>query len=565
MDETSTSNAPDSRAKQPDLPQIVGPWTWERLFKPGVGEFVDALAQTIVSRRWFASKTRTISSVAVLDAITLDEGIRLALAEICFTDTTREIYQLPLAFATGPAAGQILAKQKSCVWAQLQADPAAERSVIYDASATERGGAALLKAFDDSQTLGGVHGELGIVQAAGYDRQRGPRHELLPPRLGQAEQSNTSIRYGTRLILKLFRKIDPGRNPDFELSSYLADRGFSAVAPLAGALEYRRAGEEPWTLGLLQTLVDNRGDGWKVTLEDLDALVSKAIEVSTPFAPPVPSITLCAASEQGPSADAIEAFGTSLSSASRLGQRTAQLHLALASEADDPALRPEPFTAGDESAWRQRTVRLIEQAFQLLRAHRGNLEASIVQDADHVLRAEAKIIAELARPQFTSAPMMRIRIHGDYHLGQVLVTSDDFVIIDFEGEPARPLTERRQKQVALRDVAGMIRSFHYASCTVACQAKDRTPHAAQLIDELTASWFFWTSVAFLAAYHKAAGRAAFLPHAPFEFEQLFNLCLIEKAVYELRYELNNRPAWVYLPLTAIVELTDQLGDNAKRW
>ncbi|HEV3136544.1 MAG TPA: hypothetical protein VGZ26_01545, partial [Pirellulales bacterium] len=246
-----------------------------------------------------------------------------------------------------------------------------------------------------------------------------------------------------------------------------------------------------------------------------------------------------------------------LSDAALLGTRTAELHLMLAAENENPALRPEPFTNSDQNAFYERCQQMAGEVFDLLRGQLPNLLERIRPHAIQVLCLEPAVRQQFRRVVAKPIHLFRIRCHGDYHLGQVLVGEHDFVIIDFEGEPARPLGERRKKQLALRDVASLIRSYHYASCSAARRAKQGNPPTdARAIEDWSRVWYFWTSVAFLTAYRQTAADTVFLPESGEEFECLLESCLLEKALYELRYELNNRPDWVDLPLQALTDLVN---------
>jgi maltose alpha-D-glucosyltransferase/alpha-amylase len=267
--------------------------------------------------------------------------------------------------------------------------------------------------------------------------------------------------------------------------------------------------------------------------------------------------------------EVLAALGPLVEDVARLGVRTAQMHQALADSTGEPAFEPEPLTANGQRQFAERTLQLIEETFELARKQAAVVTGRVRERDQGVLAREEQVAARIQ--DFAGRPIAvhKIRCHGDYHLGQVLITKSeekgtevilapachDFVIIDFEGEPARPLAQRREKQLALRDVAGMIRSFHYASRTGATSEKNAaTPADATRLDIWSEAWHFWMSAAFLEAYRRTAAGAIFLPKSSDDFERLLDACLLEKAVYELRYELNNRPDWVYLPLAALAEL-----------
>jgi maltose alpha-D-glucosyltransferase/alpha-amylase len=516
------------------------------------------LAETLGSRRWFASKTRAITSTNVLDAVAIEGDERLLLVEVRYREGSPEIYLLSLAFATGQRAERLQREHPSAVLARVETGGADEAVVLYEPLVDEPFCAALLRLVEDARSIQGSHGEVSGWRTDEFERACHGHGQPLAARVMRAEQSNTSIVYGDRLILKLFRRLETGLNPDLEISAHLTRRGFQHTPPVAGAIKYRHGDAEPWSLASLQRYVPNQGDAWQYTLASLEPVLAPAA-----VARPLPAVVLqpmqgalLSAARQSPPSDLADYLGSYLADAERLGARTGDMHLALAQAGGDGAFTPEPLTPGEQQGIAQRTRALIEETFDLLRRHAPLLAGETLALADNLLDCRARALSEVAQFAGRSIQVERIRCHGDYHLGQVLVTaSGDFTIIDFEGEPARPLAERRNKQLALRDVAGMIRSFHYASCTAATAARKATEASvAKAITERAAVWYFWTSAALLRAYRATVQGARFVPQSDDEFERVLNICLLEKAVYELRYELNNRPDWAYLPLVALVEL-----------
>jgi maltose alpha-D-glucosyltransferase/alpha-amylase len=256
---------------------------------------------------------------------------------------------------------------------------------------------------------------------------------------------------------------------------------------------------------------------------------------------------------------AAQMIGSYLERAQLLGQRTAELHLALSIHANDPSFTPEPFTPADQQTIYASMCDRASQSFTTLRRVLGShtLSAGLRPAAEHVLGLQDKVFEHyraLLDHHFTA---LRTRIHGDYHLGQVLYTGADFMIIDFEGEPARPLSQRRRKGSPLQDVAGILRSFHYAPYAVLFgQAPGVAFHDRDVaaLEPWARTWHRWVSVAFLRAYLSAAGSAPFLPVGSAQLERLLDAFLLDKAIYELKYELNNRPAWVRIPVEGILQL-----------
>jgi maltose alpha-D-glucosyltransferase / alpha-amylase len=236
-----------------------------------------------------------------------------------------------------------------------------------------------------------------------------------------------------------------------------------------------------------------------------------------------------------------------------LGERTGELHMALASDSKDPAFAAEPFTAAYRRSLYQGARSLADYSLNLLQQRLKVVPQQTRPDAEAVLRLEGAIMDRFRQILNHKMTAMRIRCHGDYHLGQVLFTGKDFTVIDFEGEPARPIIERRQKHSPLRDVAGMIRSFNYAALTKLSDRAVRPEDAAQL-RPWARFWNLWISVEFLKGFFQATEHADFMPKSRDEISLLLDLFLLEKVVYELSYELNNRPDWVSVPIAGILEM-----------
>jgi maltose alpha-D-glucosyltransferase/alpha-amylase len=338
----------------------------------------------------------------------------------------------------------------------------------------------------------------------------------------------------------------------------LTDRvGFRHTAPLAGAIEYVRAGQEPRTIAMLQRYVPNQGDAWSATLADLKALCKRLAETSSPAGQQSPVATPLAELLSAPPA-AIDQ--QRWERPHLLGKRTGQMHLALASDHARRSFAPEPLSiewqralADGADKLTRRTLRLLEERLDALAPADRKLAAAVIGD-------QQRLLGRLA--EFAARPIagLRIRCHGDYHLGQVLWTGDDFTIIDFEGEPTRSLAERREKHSPLKDVAGMLRSFDYARHVALAEwrRKEQRDDASSVAAGLS-QWLDEASRAFLAGYREEVDASCLLPPVE-DLASRAALCgvyLVEKAVYELSYELNNRPDWVSIPLAALVALAGE--------
>jgi maltose alpha-D-glucosyltransferase/alpha-amylase len=317
-------------------------------------------------------------------------------------------------------------------------------------------------------------------------------------------------------------------------------------------------------VAILHGFVPNQGDAWGYTLDVLDRYFEAALAQSITAQPTVPRKPLLALTEEEVPPFVGELIGPYLPSVRLLGQRTAELHLALASDSSDPHFTPEAFSTLYQRSIYQSMRSLAVQSFRLLRQRVKTLPDAAVGDARKVLDLEGEVFRRFQAVLPRKISALRTRYHSDYHLGQVLYTGKDFVIIDFEGEPARPLSERRIKRSPLRDVAGMLRSFHYAAyVSLSEQGKkgvlNSHPGGVASLEPWARVWHVWVSTIFTKAYLAAANQGSFLPRNRAELQILLDAFLLEKAVYELSYELNNRPDWVRIPLHGILQLLEATG------
>ena len=435
-----------------------------------------------------------------------------------------------------------------------------QSGVIFDPLVDRGFCDAILEAIAGRRRLKGLEGDLLAHSTREFRRILGSAEGPLEPSAVKAEQSNTSVAYGDRFILKLFRRLAEGVNPDLELGRLLTERGFRHTPPVAGFLEYRRPKADTMTVAVLQGFVPNEGDAWRYTMDALGHYFEQVLASDAEVQPaPRSTSRLLELAEQDPPLQALETIGNYLDSARLLGKRTGEMHLALASDPDHPDFAPEPFSTLYQRSIYQSMRSLAAIVFQTLRQGLRGLPEELQRDAESILRREGEILQRLQSIVERKITATRIRCHGDYHLGQVLYTGKDFVIIDFEGEPARPLSERRIKRSPLRDVAGMLRSFHYASNAALYGEVSGVVVRPEDIRPLMAwarFWRSWVSASFLGSYLEVTSHASFLPRTRDELHVLLDAFLVEKAIYELGYELNNRPAWVAIPIRGILQLLE---------
>ncbi len=526
------------------------------------GALERALAEYLPHCRWFRSKARNLKTVHVSDALRIpgapdDSCIVMIGAE--YTSGEPETYVMPLAVATGDRAGEIRAAgpQRVVAKVRIETRDGVAEGILFDAIGEPGLCRALLDLMERRRQVKGVAGGLQSFSTDRYQELRGP-DEPIDARVLRTEQSNSSVVYGDRLILKLFRRLDPGINPDLELGRFLTERAaFSRTPPVAGWIEYRSGRSAPRTLAILRGFVPNRGDAWEFTCHELRDYFERAA-TSLSEAPPIPAkdlIELLAVPE--PDEQGGSTVGAYLEAARLMGHRVAELHLALASEKEDPDFAPEPYSTLYQRSTYQSMRNLQGQVFRQLASRLASMPREAREHAERLLASQARISACLEAILKTRITVTRMRCHGDLHLGQILSTGKDFVIIDFEGEPARSLADRRRKRSALRDVAGMLRSFHYAARTTLLEQHEAGVFAAvdfQKLSRWARLWQTWSSWAFLKEYLATAGQAPFVPRERDELRVLLNAFQMEKAIYELGYELNNRPKWIRIPLSGIEQI-----------
>lgn len=378
------------------------------------------------------------------------------------------------------------------------------------------------------------------------------------PALMAVDQTNTSIRFLDNLLLKLYRRIENGVSPEVEMCSALSEKtSFNNLPTYLGSLNYEQNRSRTYSIGILQNYVPNEGDAWQLSLGQVKRYYDEVLtKINTGIA--LPQLPLLSGDPVQIPAVMHELLGEAyLGMIEKLAERTADMHLALASLGNDPAFAPEPFTTLYQRSIYQamceqvkRTVILIREVMPTLPVEQQKLCALFLQNQKAILQQFTPIRME-------KIDTLKIRIHGDYHLGQVLFTGKDFVIIDFEGEPARPISERKIKRSVFRDISGMLRSFNYAAFNVLQQN-----HSVFRAEECLALepwgdlWSFFVGQHFLDTYFEKTRGSDIVPQESKQREHLMRAYLMNKAVYELNYELNNRPEWAGIPLRGILKLLE---------
>lgn len=502
-----------------------------------LARLADLLPEYVRSRRWFRAKARTIAKIDVEDVVPFPSvDSSLLVLRLGYQDGDEDHYLLPLTLAEASETERVNAPNFEPL---AVLDSSGERRVLYSALANANFRGALLQAIVQEQGFRGQKGEFAATRIHAPSQPEPAIDANLESSVSRAEQSNTSVIYGQQFILKLFRKMEPGINPDIEIGAFLTEHGFRNTPAVLATLEYR-SGEEVYATGILQNFVRNKGDAWGYTLEALGDFFSRALK------------------EKEITTEAIGEFvGEYRNSARLLGQRTAEMHAVLTSSTHSSEFSPEPFSEADGKKLQGEMLKQAQMTFGLLRQKEPSLGGQAREDARQLLALEDEVSERFSPLAEAKVGADRIRFHGDYHLGQVLFTGDDFMIIDFEGEPARPLHERREKTLALRDVAGMVRSFQYAAYAalfgqvpgVSVEPGDR-----ERVTQLAALWNDHVSAEYLDSYFRTAGKSRFVPADREEQGRVLDAFLLHKALYEVAYELNNRPDWVQIPLRGILSI-----------
>jgi len=550
---------------------------WEELVVGKKRGALETVLPAYLNRmRWFGGKERQIREVKIVEAvkipypalkgssITRAHSAYLTLLRVHYTQGEPEVYLLPLVGLPVESPDvSVSDAQTALVYARWRkADRSGYTYSLVSEGLSEKAFClALGEAIGCRRRFQTAQGEIEGVLVSGLPREWKASGHSLEPNLLKTEQTNTSIVFGERWILKLFRRIEDGVNPEWEMGRFLTEKAaFPYVPKTVGALEYRfRTGDrEPMTLGILQTFVSHARNAWDHTLGILARYLDDLLTASwnRPQLPQKSHIDLVGA-DVPPLAG--ERIGSYLEWARLLGKRTAQLHLALVAS-EDPRFAPEPFTDFVQRSVYQSMHSLAALTFQSLRHHLNRLNQKIRTKAQRVLDKE-DAVRQTFRALLGCKPTgLRIRCHGDYHLGQVLYTGKDFVIIDFEGEPDHSLGARRLKRSPLKDVAGMLRSFAYAAEWTLLNHPAGATLSLDKRNQLTEwmqFWQTWVSVSFLQGYISEGKTADFLPKTQEELALFLKAHLLEKAIYELRYELQHRPDWVGIPLGGILEILEK--------
>ncbi|MEP6654659.1 MAG: putative maltokinase [Myxococcales bacterium] len=513
--------------------------TWPALHDAGQRPLLaKVLLEYVRPRRWFRAKGRQPVDGQIVDVVPLDgdDGDEaLVILRINYASGQPDLYVIPLAAVDGATAR---ATHGDGV---LLGDGVVDGLVVPHHAAD-----IFLQLMRDGRTLRGeMNGQI--------------RGEALPPMaelvgaelpiatLPRVEQTNSTAIFGDRVLLKVYRQLSAGPNPELEIGRYLTAHCNPPCAPrVLGALSYRSAEGAEFSLGIAHEYLSNQGDAFTFTLGELRGYFARTAGQQ----PPPPGQRLARGGA---------AVGRFITHAATLGRRTGELHLALAAaDPHDRDFAPQPLTAADRAQQADRAQAMLHEQLEALSGVLARLSPSARALAQRLLSADARQSIARTLSHFRQGPVdaLKTRTHGDLHLGQVLVRGDDFVIIDFEGEPARPLSERRAKSSPVRDVMGMVRSFDYAPEVVLRDPAFAESHAgdAAALQVWATLWKQEVTAAYVGAYLATVKGAPFLPTDPHQLSLLLRFHEMEKVIYEIGYEVNNRPDWVEIPLRGLATL-----------
>ncbi len=537
----------------------------EEVFSAATLRSVTRVAPRMLPQRpWFLGKGRTITSVKVHDTVSVPEtAAHLLFVDVDYADAETETYLVPLSVALGEKAETILRERPESMLAHLDGLPGHPEALLFGAVADRDFSDALLRAIVRRRRIKGAGGE--IVGSHTHDFRKAwiSVRSNLEPRPVATEQPYTEIDYGDDFLLKIYRKLEEGLNPGCEIPQFLTEHtDFPATPRALGSLEFRWSDTEgdshSATIGTLSSLVRNGTRGWDYTLDHLGLYFEHALAL--PEEDPrlrewsVPELL----AETHPTIPPLMTtlFGSFVDVIKRLGQRTAEMHAALASRPDISAFAPEPFTEFYRHSIYHGILGQLNRTFDALRSRAATLEEHARQEAELLLARETEIRTQLLMLRDQRVGGLRIRQHGDFQLSNLIYSGNDWLITNFEGDAHRSISERRIKRSALRDIACMMRSLHYVSHAalfgdVPGIIPSREGHPA--IEKWAHAWYRWMSCVFLKEYLSSASGANFLPVRPAEVRILLGSYLLERALLEIEHELQYRPQWIRIPLHGILE------------
>lgn len=536
--------------------QTITLQSWKDLLDRKVLEQLEnkILPNYLMRLRWFGGKARGLETITITDNANIplaDNSAYILLMEVSYREGLPDLYQLPVAFAKDGAAESLKTNTPQAVIANLTVN--GEEGILYDAIYGSELQQAIFTNMAQGNSIAQSKGKL-VFSGNSTLTAHVAENPVTNPRMLSAEQSNTSLSFDNQFYLKIYRKVDRAINPDKELTKFLSEEaGLKNIPNYIGSVEWN-FGNDSMVLGMMQEMVKSNSDGWEYMLDRLDDFNDNLLtthDKEIVLQESLGTLTEPLAYEDVPAATKEKLEASVAELVKLLGERTGEMHLALSSEQNNPAFKPEEYSLHYQRSLFSSLQSLVRVAFQSLSRNLKKLPNNVRQEAEEVLGMKEEILTIFKKIYSHKIDVTKIRIHGDYHLGQVLFTGGDFMILDFEGEPARSYSERRLKYSPLRDVAGMIRSFHYAAYGSLFLDNQIRPEDIEKLLPHVEQWYHYMSGFFMKSYLETVGEASFVPKATEDLEIMLQTFLMQKAVYELNYELNNRPDWVLVPLRGI--------------
>jgi maltose alpha-D-glucosyltransferase/alpha-amylase len=513
------------------------------------------LPEYLMKCRWLGGKGHVINTVTVTDRIPITgaaETYVLLLIEIVYAEEGTEAVILPIHYAVQDSALQMLKDAPEAVIARLRVDEG--EGILYDGIYNGRLREALFRMIAQGRRTREKGAELMGRRTRLFSRLLAGGGPPADSQILRVEQGSTSILFGNCFFVKLFRRAEEGTHPEEEMVRFLTEIvHFEGIAAFVGTLEYRRPGAGPVTVALVQWHLPGHSDAWKFVLDEVtryfDLVLSQKKDGKEEIPPPPSLIVADTAGVPPHLQDLLGSFY--LEMVRLLGQRSGELHLALASRPEVPEFSPEPFSLFDQRSIYQSMRSQARKVLIRLKKNLGQLAPEIRSEAEWVLAAEPEILQQQRRFLAKRFSAMKMRIHGDYHLGKMLFTGKDFTLVDFERKEAQAMSERRIKRSPLQDVAGMIRSFHYAAHAALIQHAPLRTEDVPYLEPWVEAWYHCSIGIFVHSYLQTVAGAAFMPKAQEDVEAMLSAFVLDRAVHDLGYELENRPKWVMIPLRGI--------------
>ena len=538
--------------------------SWDEVFSGRSRETLEScLPGHLKLRAWFAGKDKEIRSARIRKAIPVpfdSDRAFLASVSVDYAQAETELYLLPFAFAAGKEVDRIESEFPHLIVARLHIRARNVDGVLYDAVGSNSFCKAVLEGISRRRNFKGAKGELRAFPTPVFRQLWDAKAASLESSLEKTEPKYSSILFDGKFLLKLYRRLETGTNPDFEIGQFLTERRFPQVARVAGVLEFHRDDRGIVNLGVLNALIPEDKSAWDLTLDSLGRYLGRVRALPQEAqANPSRENSILELADEDFSRIISPILGTYPEPARLLGQRTAELHLALASDPENRDFAPEPFTPYYQRSRYQSMRDAAVHTLRLLRRSQKNLPEPARVLAEKVAGLEPEIIKTLRVFSETRIEAMRIRCHGDYQLTQVLYTGKDFVFLNFAGDLTRSLGQRRIKRSSMYDVAAMIRSFHYATHAALVLQSEAGNLSSESLAQIQPWMQFWQvriGAAFLQAYLKATSQSSLRPQSMQQLSVLLNAYLLDRAIHETAHELNQRPDWVMVPLQGILQLVE---------